>query len=71
MAPRSRYKQLVDAGEPPSFLPVEVLPGPALAQTPEVSPGRVEIVLPSGHGVSTSGSFGSEVRCRVVGVLAG
>ena len=65
-----RYRLTEDGEGALSFLPVEVAPEPASAPQAS-SDGRIEIVLPSGHRVSASGSFDVDALCRVVRALGG
>ena len=68
-----RYKPAADGEDAASFLPVEVVPGPASPPgppgppgLPTASDGRIEIALSSGHRVSAIGTFDVEALCRVV-----
>ncbi len=65
-----RDKPAGDAGDAPSFLPVEVVPEPP--SEPVGAPdGRIEIALSNGHRVSASGAFDVDALCRVVRALGG
>ena len=70
-----RYKPAADGEDAASFLPVEVVPGPASPPgppgPPAASDGRIEIALSNGHRVSASGSFDADALCRVVRALGG
>ena len=44
-----RYKPAVDAGDAPSFLPVEVVPEPSALEPAAASEVRIEIALSNGH----------------------
>ena len=66
-----RYRPAGDGEDAPTFLPVEVVPEPLPSATREVSGGRIEIALRSGHRVSASGSFDVDALCRVVRALVG
>ena len=61
-----------DGDDAASFLPVEMVPEPALSPgPPAASDGRIEIALSSGHRVSASGTFDVDALCRVVRALGG
>ena len=65
-----RYRPAEDGAGALSFLPVEMVPEPALSPAPcAASDGRIEIALSSGHRISASGSFDVDTLCRVVRVL--
>ena len=66
-----RYQPTADAGEAPSFLPVEVVPDTPSPEVAGLSDGRIEIALSNGHRVSATGSFDADALCRVVRVLGG
>ncbi|MCY4589705.1 MAG: transposase [Alphaproteobacteria bacterium] len=66
-----RYKPATDAGDAPSFLPVEVVPEPSASEPAAASEVRIEIALSNGHRVSATGSFAVDALCRVVRTLGG
>ncbi len=66
-----RYRPAADAGEAPSFLPVEVVPDAPPLEPAAASDGRIEIALSNGHRVSAFGSFDADALCRVVRALGG
>ena len=66
-----RYKPAADAGDAPSFLPVEVVPEPSASEPAAASEVRIEIAFSNGHRVSATGSFDVDALCRVVRALGG